>query len=102
MSKQNDRKYLARLITEFANRDPRDLGRMPENLVRDWKSGKYGIVPEEEARIRLGAIEKMALLRDAQWFRAAWDSSGEGREKFAFAVEQVFADRASEMIDETD
>src|SRR5713226_539199 len=92
MSKQNKRKYLARLITELVNRDPKDRQCLSRQFVE-----KYGL-----PRFRFGTKEGMEVLQAAQWFRAAWDKSNEGREKFAFAIEQVFADRFSEIMAEVD
>ena len=85
MSKQNARKYLARLITELVNRKPGDPQCLPAGFIE-----KYGI-----PRYRFGSED---VDWAAQVFRQAWDDSQ--NEAFAQNLEQVFADRLSEIIDD--
>jgi hypothetical protein len=80
---QGSRKYLAKLITEFANRNPYDPQCLPQQFLE-----KYGI-----PRYRFGAKD---VARVAWAFRLAWEESK--AEDFAINMEQVFADRLSEII----
>lgn len=84
---QGSRKYLAKLITEFVNRDPKDARTLPQVFIE-----KYGV-----PRYRFGAKE---VLWVAGAFRQAWDKNQ--KDAFAQNIEQVFADRMDETFEESD
>jgi hypothetical protein len=80
---QGSRKYLARLITEFANRDPNDPQCLPQEFLKRYEIPRY----------RYGAKEVEWV---ANAFRQAWDKGQV--ESFVQNMEQVFADRLSELM----
>jgi len=83
---QGSRKYLARLITEFVNRDPYNPQCLPQGFLEKYRIPRY----------RFGSYEVGWV---AKVFRQAWEKGQE--ETFALNMEQVFADRLSEIQTDT-